>query len=373
MYKSYYLFQASELTRKDNTIRVSLLDDEEKKKEQEKNAEPQTSTHEQDSMQNPKQDQDEEEQNEQAALKKIKTRYLPVEQIEELYVMTSVRLNSALLNFLGKSGIPVHFFDYYEHYTGSFMPKEQLLAGRVAVEQVMSYSDYERRMKIAKSFLSGGVFNMRRNLLYYKRKGADFNNREEEILSLSEKLQTTETIQELMGIEGNIRQHYYACFSEILKSADWLGRKKHPATDPVNALISFANGLLYAKIVGQIYHTQLLPTISFLHEPGERRFSLALDISEVFKPILVDRLVFRMFNRGELSQKDFEQIDEAWFLKDRGKKIFLKSWEELLATTIQHKALKKKVSYGRLIRLEMYKLLKDILQIEEYKPFKMWW
>lgn len=358
MAKAYYLFQASELSRKDNTIRVSLIDEEKDKDDQKETSAP---------------DQDEEEQNEQAALKKMKVRYLPVEQIEEIYVMTSVRLNSALLNFLGKSKVAVHFFDYYEHYTGSFMPKEQLLAGRVAVEQVLTYSDYDRRLKIAKKFIEAGAFHMRRNLLYYKRKGADFQNRDDEMLTLSEKIFDCETIQQLMGIEGNIRQHYYACFSEILNSAKWLGRKKRPATDPVNALISFANGLLYAKIVGQIYHTQLLPTISFLHEPGERRFSLALDISEVFKPILVDRLVFRMFNRGELSQKDFEQVDEAWFLKDRGKKVFLKSWEDMLATTIFHKTLKKKVSYGRLLRLEMYKLLKEVLQIEEYKPFKMWW
>lgn len=361
MSKSYYLFQASQLSRKQNTIQISIIAEEKEPPKLEKERPPPNAPQEEDEIKN---------HNE---LKKTKKRYLPVEQVEDIYVLSSIRLNSALLNFLGKNNIAVHFFDYYEHYTGSFLPKEKYLSGKVAIEQVRAYSNPKHRLRLAKSFIQSAAFNMRRNVLYYQRKGIDLEGRQKSILRLSEKIDESKNIPHLMGIEGNIRQHYYACFDEILKSAKWLGRKKRPATDPVNALISFGNSLLYAKIVSQIYHTQLLSMVSFLHEPAERRFSLALDISEVFKPILVDRLVFRMFNKNELTEKDFHQVESAWFLKNKAKKKFLKSWEDLLATTIQHKTLKKKVSYGRLVRLEMYKLIKDILLIEEYKPFKMWW
>ena len=65
----------------------------------------------------------------------ISKKALPVETIDNLYVFGSVDANSALYNFLGKAEIPVHFFDYYEHYTGSFMPKEYLLAGKMQIEQ----------------------------------------------------------------------------------------------------------------------------------------------------------------------------------------------------------------------------------------------
>lgn len=335
MGKAYYLFNAAELERAQNTIKVTLLAEEIGEKE--------------------------------------RVRFLPVEQVDEIYSLTSLRLNTALLNFLGKSGIPLHTFDYYEHYTGTFVPKAQLLSGKLHVEQALAYHEKERRMSVARAFIDGGSFNMRRNLLYYKRRGVDTGGREEKIAELRKKIPETKNIPELMGIEGNIRQHYYAAFDAILANSEWRGREKRPASDPVNALISFGNSLLYSKIVTQIYHTQLLPTVSFLHEPGERRFSLALDISEIFKPVFVDRLVFRMFNKKELGPDDFEKVENAVYLKEKGRKVFLQAWEEMLSETILHPRLKRKVSYLRLIRLEAYKLVKDILQIEPYMPFKMRW
>ncbi len=335
MNKTYYLFHASELERSQNTIKVTLLADEIGEKE--------------------------------------RVRFLPVEQVEDIFVMNSLRLNSAFLDFMGKNGIALHFFDYYENYTGSFFPKIQLLSGKLHVEQALAYHDLRRRMHIARELIMAGSFNMRRNLLYYKRRDVDTEGREDDIQELRKKIMDTKDIQELMGIEGNIRQHYYSTFAGIIPSIDWFHRVKRPATDPVNALISFGNAILYSKIITQVYHTQLLPTVSFLHEPGERRFSLALDISEIFKPVFVDRLVFRMFNKRELNEDDFELVEDAYFLKDKGKKIFLNAWEEMMATTIMHPRLKRKVSYLRLIRLELYKLIKDILQIEPYQGFKMRW
>jgi CRISPR-associated protein Cas1 len=122
-----------------------------------------------------------------------------------------------------------------------------------------------------------------------------------------------------------------------------------------------------------IYHTQLNPTISYLHEPGTRRYSLALDLAEIFKPILVDRTIFRIVNKGEIKQKNFSFELNGCLLNESGKKIFLSAYEEHLSETIQHRELKKKVSYKYLIRLECYKLAKHVLGIQEYKPFKIWW
>jgi CRISPR-associated protein Cas1 len=131
--------------------------------------------------------------------------------------------------------------------------------------------------------------------------------------------------------------------------------------------------MCYSLCLSQLYHTQLNPTISFLHEPGARRYSLALDLAEIFKPILVDRTIFRVLNKKELQASDFSIETNRCTLKDSGKKVFVKAWEERLTETVQHRTLKKHVSYKHLVKLECYKLSKHVLNMEEYKPFKIWW
>jgi len=98
-----------------------------------------------------------------------------------------------------------------------------------------------------------------------------------------------------------------------------------------------------------------------------------LDLAEVFKPILVDRLIFKLLNQKQLQAKHFDQKVDACYLKENGRKIFMRAWDEKLKETIKHRSLNKKVSYKHLVKLECYKLAKHILGIETYKAFKIWW
>ena len=131
--------------------------------------------------------------------------------------------------------------------------------------------------------------------------------------------------------------------------------------------------MCYSQCLRAIHQTQLNPTISFLHEPGERRYSLSLDLAEIFKPLLVDRVIFKVLNKKMIQKNDFEEKINRILLKPQGKKAFIQAFEERLLETIEHRTLKKHVSYKHLIKLECYKIQKHILDIEEYKPFKMWW
>ena len=176
-----------------------------------------------------------------------------------------------------------------------------------------------------------------------------------------------------MGLEGNIRQTYYQAFDTILNDFSMNGRSKQPPKNEVNALISFGNMMCYTACLDAIYHTQLNPTIRFLHEPGYRRFSLSLDIAEIFKPLIVDRLIFKVLNKKILQPDDFDHQLNGILLKPAAKQKFVKYYDERLTETIQHRTLNRKVSYKHLIKLECYKLVKHILDIETYKSFKMWW
>ncbi len=334
MKKTYYLFNPGRLQRRDNTLKFTPYDG---------------------------------EGNEQ------KPRYLPVENVGELYCFGNLDANSALYNFLGQEQIPVHFFDYYENYTGSFMPREALISGKMLIAQVKCQQNRKSRIDLAQRILDGASFNMIKNLRYYNSRGKDLDPIIENIDGLSSRISQTVAIDELMGIEGNIRRNYYEAFELIINDFSMNGRSYRPPENEVNALISFGNMMCYSQCLRAIHQTQLNPTVSFLHEPGERRFSLSLDLAEVFKPLLVDRVIFKVMNKKMIQSHHFEDQLNKISLKPNGKKIFVQAFEERLEETIKHRTLNRSVSYKHLVKLECYKMQKHLLGIEEYKPFKMWW
>ena len=301
------------------------------------------------------------------------SRYLPIEDISEFYVFGSLRANSALFNFLGQKDIAVHFFDYYENYTGSFMPRDSLLSGKMLLAQTSHYQNKKKRMVIARKFIEGAAYNMLKNLQYYNRRGKDMEDIMELTSKLAAQIPMTQTTEELMGVEGQIRQYYYEAFNLIINDFEMGNRMRQPPGNEVNALISFGNMVSYTICLRAIHQTQLNPTISYLHKPGERRYSLALDISEIFKPIIVDRVIFKVLNRREIQDKHFDRKLNRCLLNGTGKKIFVKALEDRLNETFKHRSLNRSVSYRHLVKLECYKLAKHLLEMEEYQPFKMYW
>lgn len=338
MKKTYYLFNPGELVRKDNSLKFTPC-----------------------------------EVDDNGVRHMGQPRFLPVEDIAEFYCFGALDASSSLFNFLGQRDICVHFFDYYENYTGSFMPRDGLLSGRMLLAQTGAYQNKKKRLIIAQKFIEGAAYNMVHNLMYYNRRGKDLNDCISDMNELSASISGTVSVEDLMGIEGNIRKRYYDGVNLVINDFDMGERSKRPPQNEVNALISFGNMVCYTQCLRAIHQTQLNPTISFLHTPGERRYSLCLDISEIFKPIIVDRVIFRVLNRKEIHGKHFDMKLNRCLLNEAGKKIFVKELEDKLNETFKHKSLGRNVSFRHLIKLECYKLAKDLLGIEEYKPFKMYW
>jgi len=362
---------------------------------------------------------------------------LPVEDIDSLYLYGEIDLNTKLLTFLSQKHIVLHVFNYYGFYAGSYYPREFLNSGHLLVKQVSNYVDHTSRMAIATELVRASAHSMLRNLAYYERRKGDAStdadppgeiipdavpstaiptddnaeaaidgsvdsslsfsdidldadplvatiDLDTEIAPLTALRQTVASlasavgpqtdINELRGIEGKMRERYYQAWRHIL-SKDFLfeRRVRRPPDNEINALISFGNSVLYTVCLSEIYRTQLTPTIAYLHEPGARRFSLALDISEVFKPLIVDRAIFRLVNTGQLDKKHFDTSLDGCYLTDAGKKLFLAALEERLGSTIRHRRLGRHVSYRHLIRLDCYRLIRHLTGIEPYRAFRAWW
>ncbi len=291
---------------------------------------------------------------------------IPINSIYAIYAMGSLSITSKAISLLSKEGVCIHFFNRYGFYEGSYYPRETLISGDVVVKQAEHYLNDEKRLYLAKAFVEGSILNMEKVLAAYKLDTSD-------VISALQSLSDAESVQEVMGSEAMARNAYYSAFDSILKNFEFGWRSRQPPGNEVNAMLSFGNAMLYSAVLSELYHTQLHPAISFLHEPAERRFSLALDLAEIFKPIIVDRLIFHLVNKGMMKRDDFDRQLNGVLLNDSGRKKFVKAFNERLESTIKHRKLKRNVSYQRLIRLECYKLVKHVLGAEKYRPFVMWW
>lgn len=299
---------------------------------------------------------------------------IPIETIRNLYIMDEMDFNSKLLIFLNQNQVMVHIFNYYGFYSGSFVPRESLLSGHVIVKQAKAFTHPSKQLPLAKDTINAGATNILKNLKYYENRGKELLEEKKIIESFVTQIDKVKDVSELMGVEGQIRKTYYSCFNKIInQEIDFTKRIKHPPDNMINTLISFGNSMIYTTILSEIYKTQLNPTISFLHKPGYRRYSLALDISEIFKPILVDRIIFRILNKNLISEKDFEQNLNFCYMKDKAKKVLIREYDKQLQQTIKHRSLNKYVSYRHLIRLECYKLIKYIVEKKAYDAFRIWW
>lgn len=297
-----------------------------------------------------------------------------MDKIYAIFALGSMTFSSGVVSYLAKKGVPIHFFNYYGFYEASLYPRETLVSGDVLVRQAGHYLDLDKRLVLAKEFVRGCGENCLKNLSYYSRTQEDLTVEINRIKGGLGKLDSKVLIEEVLSVEGGVWNTYYHCFDRILPERfRFEKRSRRPPENRVNALISFGNSLLYSTVLTEIYNTQLNPTISFLHEPSDRRFSLSLDLAEVFKPLLVDRTIFKLLNKGMLSESDFRSDLNYCLLDDKGKRIFLREWDDRLNTTIKHRKLGRKVSYRRLIRLECYKLIKHLLGEQKYNAFRIWW
>ncbi|MCQ8213455.1 type I-B CRISPR-associated endonuclease Cas1b [Cetobacterium somerae] len=299
--------------------------------------------------------------------------YIPIEGIDEIYCLDEVSFNTKVIDFLSKNNIILHLFNHYEGYSGTFYPREKYMSGKAVIKQVEAFN--EKRELIAKAIVLGIANNIHEVLYHYYRHGKEELKEFLDWLKdeMPKKLENSNDISEILLTEADIWYRFYNSFSVFLRE-DFVFNKrvKRPPDNPLNALISFGNTILYTKTMGQIYQTHLDQRISFLHSPQERRFSLSLDLSEVFKPVIVFKTIFDCVNNRKLSvEKHFDKNLNYCLLNESGKKIFLEALESKFNETFKHTTLLRNVSYLKAIKYDGYKLLKYILEDFEFNPFSL--
>lgn len=304
-----------------------------------------------------------------------KKQFIPIQNVSEIYVFGEVDITKKFLELLSQEEILLHYFNYYGYYMGSFYPREHYNSGYMILRQASFYEDPNKRLGLATKFVTGAVKNILQVVKYYQKNKASLAEERLKIEEIEKEMPQTLDIETLMSKEAHIREIYYRCFDEIIGNEDFYFEKRtrRPPKNFLNAMISFGNSVMYTLVLSEIYHTYLDPRIGYLHATNFRRFSLNLDVAEIFKPVIIDRTIFTLINKRIITKKDFEKDLNGILLSESGKKKFMKALEERLVQTISIKNVSNKVSYKRLIRLELYKLQKHFMGEKEYSPYISRW
>jgi CRISPR-associated protein Cas1 len=301
-------------------------------------------------------------------------KFIPISDIASILIFGEISFNKKLLEFLSSNEILVHFYNYYGYYVGSFYPRSHYNSGFMILKQAEHYMNYEKRMQLAKKFVQGSLRNMIKNFKYYESRERELTMPINILENYLSKVPNAKTIEELMAMEGNSKEEYYKAFNIIIKDPKfhYEKREKRPPKSCLNSLISFGNSLLYTTVLGEIYKTHLDPRIGFLHTTNFRKFSLNLDVAEIFKPLIIDRIIFTLVNKNMLDENSFMKEFDGLYLNQKGKSIFIQEYDKKLKQPIK---LKNNItrSYRRIIRIELYKIEKHLIGEQEYEPFVSRW
>ncbi len=300
--------------------------------------------------------------------------YIPVEAVESINVYSNITISSGFLEYANSEHLQISFVDKAGENIGTFIPATARRNLNIEAEQILLLKNEAEHLELARRLQKANVFNLRAILRYYARRGADsiISDTIELMSRIIKQMDESANLNSLMIYEAQARQKYYKCFNSILRDEGFLfiQRTRRPPRDPINALISFGNTLLYQRFAHRINMSALDIRFGIVHNSSQRSESLNLDLADLFKPVLVDRTIFTLVNKGMINAfSDFREVENGGiYLSNDGKRTFIEEFENKLAQKVKYN--RERCSYDDLISREIKKLEKFFRNHEVYKPYK---
>ena len=154
------------------------------------------------------------------------------------------------------------------------------------------------------------------------------------------------------------------------------GRNRRPPLDPFNSMLSLGYSIILNEIYGKLEGKGLNPYFGMLHQDREKHPTLASDMMEEWRAVLIDTTVMGILNGHELSVDDFysEENKLGVFLSDRAFKIYLKKLEEKFRSDNKYLSyVDYSVSFRKALDLQVNQLAKmmETGDLTLYKPVKI--
>jgi CRISPR-associated protein Cas1 len=298
-----------------------------------------------------------------------------IAETSRVVVTGAISVTSPVLLALAEEGVPVCVHGWSGRYLGSFVPASgRNVLGRIA--QHRAAADPVRALALARAFVVGKIRNHR---VLLRRNAEAVPERTLELLDgYAEDAARAPSLEVLLGTEGIAARTYFQAFSLLLKeralaegfSLD--GRNRRPPTDPVNAVLSLSYAFLAREVTNILQGVGLDAWVGFLHQPRPGRPALSLDLMEEFRPVVAESVVLTSLNKGILAMDDFDIRRTGVSLREGGRKRFIRAFEQRLSEEITHPEFGSRMSYRRVIEVQVRLLGKAVLgEIERYPPFRI--
>ncbi len=298
----------------------------------------------------------------------------PSLKLDKIVVFGNVEISTKVITNCLQEGIDIVFLSNYGRYFGRLQGPETKNP-EVRRIQYQITANHENCLAFAKLFIAAKIHNCRVALQRHREEEESFDKTIKQLADLKEKAQKAKSLPELRGIEGIASKEYFSHFNYMTPS-DFVfpGRKRRPPTDPINSLLSFGYTLLLYDVFSAVAEVGLDPYLGILHEEKYGRPSIALDLIEEYRPIIVDMLVFMVLNKKVLQPRDFYTSDEgAVLLSDDGRKKYLEQYERRMLTETSYKTPGRleKTTYRRTILRQAYSLVRAFKGEDEYRPIML--
>ena len=263
--------------------------------------------------------------------------------------------------------------DSHGDLMGYYIPTGYDKSAKAVLKQCSIYLDERKRIDLARKFEVAGIHNMRANLRYYqkKRDQKELDQIVQRLTQYIDEIEVAKSVDEMMLVEARARQDYYSAFNFILRQREFrfTKRTRRPPEDALNAMISFGNTLLYNAAYREIIKTSLDVRIGAVHAANRRNYSLNLDFADIFKPIIVDRVIFSLINCMQIKvEEHFEEKEGGIYLNQEGKRLFLEEFEEKMRDVLVVRG--KKFTYRKLLEHEIYAYQRFVMEGSSYRPYK---
>ena len=298
---------------------------------------------------------------------------VPMIKVDGIVVLGRATVSPAALMELLERKIPLSFLTRTGRYLGRLEPP---LTNNIFVRaaQWKAAGQTEKALHVVQGLVRGKLKNYRNSLLRAQRdNGLALQSAITKLEQAIAPINKTRSIDSLRGLEGAGSAAYFGSFSHLIRAPgfSFKTRQRRPPTDPVNALLSFGYAILRHDLQSAINIVGFDPYLGYLHTQRYGRPSLALDLMEEFRPLVVDAVVLTALNRKSLTSHDFETepLSCAVSLSDEGRRTFLRLYEQKKQSKFKHPVLGRQCTYQEAFEIQARLLAKYLMdEIEKYPP-----